>query len=92
MLATFVRYFSFMNSQPVAPVSFGAPIVGDAPVKLVATDVDGTILSYAQSMTGEVSARTVEAFKLLARPELPWCSSRAAQCVACAESAAHLAS
>lgn len=63
MLATFVRYFSFMNSQPVAPVSFGAPIAGDAPVKLVATDVDGTILSYAQSMTGEVSARTVEAFQ-----------------------------
>ncbi len=37
--------------------------MGDAPVKLVATDVDGTILSYAQSISGKVSTRTVEAFQ-----------------------------
>ncbi len=41
----------------------GTPVRGSAPVKLVATDVDGTILSYGQSLTGELSARTVEAFR-----------------------------
>lgn len=34
-----------------------------APVKLVATDIDGTILSYAQSVTGEVSTRTVQVLR-----------------------------
>jgi Cof subfamily protein (haloacid dehalogenase superfamily) len=59
----FVRYFRGMDTQPVAPDPPKAPTLGDAPVKLVATDVDGTILSYGESMTGDLSARTVEAFQ-----------------------------
>lgn len=52
-----------MTSSPVAPDAYRAPAVGDVPVKLVATDVDGTILSYDEAMTGQLSARTVEAFQ-----------------------------
>lgn len=52
-----------MTAQPPAPLATGVPVRGSMPVKLVATDVDGTILSYAQSLTGELSARTVDAFR-----------------------------
>lgn len=40
------------------------PTQGESPVRLIATDVDGTILSYTQSRTGALSARTVEAFRM----------------------------
>ncbi|WP_150461276.1 HAD family hydrolase [Nesterenkonia ebinurensis] len=52
-----------MTSQPSAPDTVSPLVLGSQPVKLVATDVDGTILSYAQTATGELSPRTVEAFR-----------------------------
>ncbi len=52
-----------MTSQPSLPVAAEPLVMGNQPVRLVATDVDGTILSYAQTMTGELSPRTLEAFR-----------------------------
>ncbi|NLS10905.1 HAD family phosphatase [Nesterenkonia sp. MY13] len=52
------------SPQPPAPTAVGnAPLLNGSAVKLIASDIDGTILSYASSLTGELSPRTVEAFR-----------------------------
>lgn len=40
----------------------GLPQINGKPVRLIASDIDGTILSYRSAQTGELSPRTVEAF------------------------------
>lgn len=40
-----------------------APQLAGTPVKLIASDIDGTILSYKLTASGAVSPRTVEAFQ-----------------------------
>lgn len=39
------------------------PAINGRPVKLIASDIDGTILPYRFSLTGTLSPRTVEAFR-----------------------------
>ncbi|GAA1141634.1 HAD family hydrolase [Nesterenkonia lutea] len=43
-----------------APTS--APTLASGPVQLIASDIDGTILSYTHTESGSVSTRTVDAF------------------------------
>src|SRR5699024_307576 len=51
------------RSRTPAPHTTGRlPRVQGQPVRLIASDIDGTILSYRSAQTGVLSPRTVEAF------------------------------
>jgi len=47
----------------VTELSLPAPVSSLGPVQLIASDIDGTILSYAHTESGSISTRTVDAFQ-----------------------------
>lgn len=47
---------------PAPAAAASLPLLNGRPVRLIASDIDGTILSYRSAQTGELSPRTVEAF------------------------------
>lgn len=53
-----------LHTTPLSASSLAStPELQGVPVKLIASDIDGTILSHAHATTGEISSRTVEAFR-----------------------------
>lgn len=53
---------SWLQAPALAGAADNLPRLNGNPVRLIASDIDGTILSYRSAQTGELSPRTVEAF------------------------------
>ncbi|GAA1809203.1 HAD family hydrolase [Nesterenkonia flava] len=51
------------SAAPAGNPQSSTPTVRGRAVKLIASDIDGTILSYSSTQSGAVSERTVEAFR-----------------------------